>query len=134
MSNWFKTTFGVSAAGLFVLLAANGKNLAEAIRAFAMFGVELLATAPLGVLSFMLALALAVAVQAPLNRWLPKMPCHQSREFVVETLVLFVGFGVMVVQMPTLMGGLLGLLIGFLAPYLFKGGAALVSMAAGKGA
>lgn len=129
LNNWFKGTFGVTAAAMFVILAANGQNLVGSIRAFGLFVIELLSTAPLGFLSFLLALALAIVVQAPLTRWLPPMPCRTSREFVIESCSLAVGFGIMLAQMPTLMGGLLGLLIGFLAPYLFKGGAALVGLA-----
>lgn len=128
MNKWVTSTFGISLAGLFALIALHGKAAAEAIQAFALFGVNLLKDAPLGMVGFFLSVALAVAVQPFLRKWLPAMPCHWSREFVVETVALLVGFGVMFSQMPGLMGALLGLLAGLMAPYIHKGIAAVVGL------
>lgn len=130
MNNWLKSTIGISGAGLFALVALHGAKVAEALHGFSLFLFKLVEDAPLGVSSFALAVALAVATQPFLRKWLPVMPCRQSREFVIESAALAVGFGVMFGQMPTLLGALLGVLAGLLSPYLQKGVAAVVGLIA----
>ena len=129
MKTGMKSALGVSAAGLFVVIAANGANFVNAMKAAWLFLVMLAATAPLGVSSFALASALAIAAQPFARRWLPHLRCPMSREFIVESLALCIGVGVMWVQLHTLNGLLLGLLAGFSAPYLQKGIAAGISLA-----
>ena len=135
-----KTVTGVTLAGVLALittLAANGKGFAEGLNAMWLFLVNLAETAPLGLSSFVLAIALAVGAQAALARWLPLFRCPVSRELVMDLAAFVIGFGVMWVQTRAqtdpsdrLSGMLLGALAGFLAPYVFKGIAAVVAIAA----
>ncbi len=140
MTTMNKTVTGVTLAGVLAVIAAlsaNGKGLAEGLTAMWLFLVSLAETAPLGLSSFALAIALAVGVQAALVRWLPLFRCSTSRDLVMDLAAFLVGFGVMWAQTRAqvdpadrLNGLLLGALAGFLAPYVFKGIAAVVSMAA----
>jgi len=130
MNAWLKSTLGISAAGLLVLLAANGKALVDVLLAAWLFLLKLAATAPLGVSSFALALALAVLVQPFVRRWIaPLVACTASRDFLVESAALAVGFAVMWGQLRSINGALLGILAGLLAPYVHKGAAALLALA-----
>lgn len=121
MNNFFKSTLGISVAGLLVLLASNGAALVGAAGGAWTFLLTLAHTAPLGLSSFVLALALAVGVQPFLRKWLPELRCHASREFLIESAALAIGIGVMWLQLRSLSGLLLGILAGFMAPYAQKG-------------
>jgi hypothetical protein len=125
MNNFFKSTLGISAAGLLVLLAANGAALVAAAGGAWTFLLTLAHTAPLGLSSFALALALGIAVQPFLRKWLPDLGCHASREFLIESAALTIGILVMWGQLRTLGGLLLGILAGLMAPYAQKGLAAV---------
>jgi hypothetical protein len=132
MNNFFKSSLGISAAGLLVLLATNGAALVGAAGGAWTFLLTLAHTAPLGLSSFLLALALGIAVQPFLRKWLPDLRCHASREFLIESAALAIGIGVMWGQLRTLSGLLLGILAGLFAPYAQKGlaaGFALLSQA-----
>lgn len=126
MNKFFKSTLGISAAGLLVLLAANGAALVDAALGAWQFLLTLADTAPLGLSSFVLALALAVAAQPFVRKWIaPRVGCVPSREFVIESAALAIAVVVMWIQTRDLSGLLLGILAGFAAPYVQKALAAL---------
>lgn len=128
-----KTITGVTLASILAIittLAANGKGFAEGLTAVWLFIVKLGETAPLGLSSFLLALALAVGVQASLVRWLPLFKCATSRDLLTDAAAFVVGFGVMYAQVRSINGMLLGAMAGFLAPYVFKSIAAVAAMIA----
>ena len=128
MNEWIKRTLGVSAAGLLIILASNGKALVDALYAAWLFLLKLSASAPLGLASFALALALAVAAQAFVQRLLESVQCARSRETVLSAVALVFGFGVMFLQLRTTFGALLGLLAGFTGPFAYQALGALVGL------
>jgi hypothetical protein len=123
---WTITTASVVA--ILGALALNGGKLVEVATGAWLFLLKLSATAPLGLSSFLLALALGVASRPFLLHYLPPMPCKASRDFVIDASALVIGCGVMFGQLRTLNGLLLGLLAGFAAPLLAKGLGALLGM------
>lgn len=120
MNGWLKSAFGISAGGLIVLLATNGAALGEALLGLWLVLLKFSETAPLGLTSFLLALALAIGCQHPLRRFVPHWRNDHLRELAIESVALGVGILVMRVQMPELLGLMLGGVAGFMAPYLYK--------------
>lgn len=120
MNRWIQSTLGLSFAALIALVAAHGVKFFEALQAAWLFLLKLAEGAPMGLTSFLLALALATVSQPYLRRVLPAMRCDRTREFLVESVALAIGVLVMWVQLRTVQGMLLGLLVGFVAPYLQK--------------
>ncbi|PZQ30381.1 MAG: hypothetical protein DI562_07215 [Stenotrophomonas acidaminiphila] len=129
MNKLITSTFGVSLAALLVLLAANGRGLAEAITGLWQVMLRFSDTAPMGLVSFLFSLALAVASQPFLRKWMPSLKCPLSREFLIETAALAIALIAQLLQVSDLKGWMLGLLAGFMAPYVFKGLAALSGLA-----
>jgi hypothetical protein len=121
MNRWIHSVFGLSLAGLLVLLATHGPALIGVTGDAWALLLRVVAEAPAGLWSFGLALALAVVAQPWLRGALPVMRCELSREFLIESAALAIGFGVMWLQKPTLTGALLGGLAGLAAPYVQKG-------------
>lgn len=130
MKGWKITSTAVIA--VLGAVALNGGKPVEVATGAWLFLLNLSKTAPLGLSSFLLALALAVASRPFLLRYLPAMPCHASREFVIDTVALLTGFAVMFGQLRTLNGALLGLLAGFAAPLVARGIAALWGLKGSK--
>jgi hypothetical protein len=128
MNDWIKNTLGISAAGLFVLLATHGEAVVDALLAAWIFLLKLASTAPMGLASFALALALAVAAQAYLQRIVAALRCERSREVILSGASLAIGFAVMFLQLRTVNGALLGLLAGFSGPFAYQALAALVGL------
>ena len=129
MNRWIHSAFGISAAGLLVLLATHGKSLVGVLGAAWSLLLSVANEAPVGWGAFALALLLAIVVQPYLRQALPAMRCELSREFLVESAALAVGFAVMWLQRSTLTGALLGVLAGLAAPLLQKGITAGVRLA-----
>lgn len=129
MNGVAKSTLGISIAGLLVLIATNGAALAEALQGLWLVMLKFSDTAPLGLSSFLLALALAVVSQPFLRKWMPHLRCPMSRDFLIESAALAIALAVMLAQVRDLKGWMLGLLAGFMAPYVFKGLAAIGSLA-----
>ena len=121
MNDTFKSIFGISVAGLFALIAMNGGQFVESCKAAWIFLLDIAANAPMGLASFILALALGVVTQASLQHWVPRAANRALRQFAIESSALGVGIGVMWMQLHTLNGLLLGLLAGFMAPWMQKG-------------
>lgn len=130
MNGFLKSAIGSVLFGVVYLFAAHGKAFFEAMQAGWLLVLRLASDAPLGLTSFLLAVALATASHAFLVRWLPTLRCPLSREFLIESAALAVGVGVMWVQMPTLPSLMLGTLAGLVAPYLYKGVHTAFSLAA----
>lgn len=128
MNRWLQSAFGVTAATLLVLLASHGKALVEAIEAAFLFLFKLSETAPMGLASFMLSLALCVAALASFQRIAAAIKCDRSREVVMSALSLLIGFSVMFLQLRTVQGALLGLLAGFSGPFVYQAVAALIGL------
>lgn len=121
MNKWMQGTLGISAAGLLVLLATNGKALIDVALGVWLFLLKLCETAPMGLASFALAFAIAVFSQPFVHRALREVHCDASKDFLAMCAALVVGVGVMLLQLPTTKGALLGILAGLLAPFAWKG-------------
>lgn len=102
-------------------LALNGSKLIEFASGAWAFLLNLSATAPMGVVSFLLALTLGLLVRPALQKYLPPCPEHPTRrEGAIDFSGVLVGFVVMYAQLPTFYGVLLGIMVGLLAPQLAK--------------
>jgi len=113
---------------LFAAIALNGSKVIEVALGAWLFLLNLSETAPLGLSSFLLALSLAIVSRPFLLRYVPAWRCPASRDFVIDSAALAIGFGVMFGQLRTLDGALLGILAGFAAPLLAKGLAAVFGL------
>ncbi len=121
----------ITTAGVIALLGAialNGSKLLEVATGGWLFLLNLSSTAPMGLVSFLLALGVGIASRPFLLHYLPPMPCKASRDFVIDVFALALGVGVMFAQLRTLNGLLLGLLAGFAAPLVAKGLGALFGL------
>lgn len=136
MNNWMKSTLGVTLAGIVVLLATYGKQLAEAFNALWLFLLAMSESAPLGLASFAVALSIATLSRYYLRKWTPTLKCPLSRDFVVDMATLLVGMTVALVQMwnggaADRMSALwLGIGAGLAAPFLYNGLAAVFGLMA----
>lgn len=91
---------------------------AEAVWLFLMKITE---TAPLGVWTFLVAAIFPACFGPYLRRGLPAGWHPGSRDFIVETVALLAGIGLAYLPWPTLNGLLVGILGGFMSPYLTRG-------------
>lgn len=123
-----KNVLGVSLAGLFVLFAMHGVGFFTSAEAGLLFADKMLEGAPLGLWSFLLALGLGIASRPFLLKWTPDFECPLSRDLLIDAAAVLIGIVVMWGQHRTLNGLLLGMLAGFTAPYIYKGGRALIAV------
>lgn len=134
MNNWMKSTLGVTAAGLIVLIATYGKQLAEAFRALWLFTVEMSDSAPLGLTTFAIALSIATLSRWFVRKWVPHLKCPLSRDFIVDASALLIAVTVTLLQMwgggPSARLSALwaGIGAGLLAPLLYNGLAAVFGL------
>lgn len=77
-------------------------------------------TAPLGVWSFLIAAIFPVVFMAWLNRAVPKDWQPQLRDFLLQTAGIAAGILLAWLPWPTLHGFLVGIMAGFLSPYLAR--------------
>jgi hypothetical protein len=134
MNGIIKSTIGVSLAGFVVLLATYGKQLAESINALWILTLEASKSAPMGLVSFMIALGLATLSRWFLRKWVPDLKCPLSRDFIIDAAALVMGVTVVWLQMQ---GGdaldrlnalWIGLAAGLFAPLLYNGLAAVFGL------
>lgn len=121
MNDLLKSLLGITGAGLFALFAIHGTAFFQSAIAGWLFLLKLAEDAPMGLSSFALALALGVVTQATLHHWVPRFANAALRQFVIESTALVVGISVMWIQLHTLNSLLLGILAGFMAPWVQKG-------------
>ena len=86
-----------------------------------LFLVKITETAPLGVWTFLIATIIPACVGPYLRRGLPAGWHPGNRDFFVETVALLAGIGLAYLPWPTLQGLLVGILGGFMSPYLTRG-------------
>ena len=114
-------------------IALNGTKLLEVINGLWLFLGKLTASAPMGMWSFSLALALGLLARPMLQKYLPPCSEHPTRrEGAIDLSGIIIGFVVMYAQLPTFYGVLLGILIGLLAPQMAKWIAVLWGLCARK--
>ncbi len=84
------------------------------------FLILMTSTAPLGVWSFLIAVIFPAIFPRWLDRRLPDEWHRASRDVIVETIALV--FGILLAWLPwqTLNGFLVGIMAGFMSPYLTK--------------
>lgn len=115
------TITSASVIAILGAIALNGGKIVEVMNATWKFLLNLSATAPMGVGSFILALLLALLARPALQKYLPPCADHPTRrEGAIDLGGIIIGFVVMWAQLPTFFGVLLGILVGLLAPQLAK--------------
>lgn len=124
MNNGAKAGWIAAATALVTLLAANGKALAESAHAIWLFLISLSSDAPLGLSSALLALGISCGVQAFLRYHWRATTSAAWRTFAVDSLGVGIALGVMWLQLRTMNGALLGVMVGFMAPWVSRGVAA----------
>ncbi len=137
MNNWIKSGIGVSVAGLIVLLATHGTQLAEALLALWLLMIQMTDSAPLGLASFFVAVSLATLSRWFLCKWVPQVEGEpRARDFLIDCAAVVIGTTVAMVQMwsggpqARLSALWLGIGAGLVAPLLYNGLSTLASLGA----
>lgn len=133
-----KAAAGITITTLLAIVAAVGANLkgiAEGINGLWLVLLAFSEKAPLGLTSFLLALALAMLVLPPwrfiVRRHFAAIEADaELRRFIAGSIALFVGTATMFAQLHSLQGLLTGILAGLLAPWLLQGLQALWNLGA----
>lgn len=119
---------GVGTATLLIIIAGNAKSLFEGLMGLPTFITAMSNNLPLGAGSFLLALILGPLFHLFLTKWLPESKRNiHIKDFFAETLTLLTCAGICLVQQwggtapKMLMAGTLGLVAGFMSPYIVKG-------------
>jgi hypothetical protein len=86
-----------------------------------LFLLRLTSTAPIGVWSFLIAAILPACFAPWLRRGLPITWHPKSRDFIVETAALVAGIALAWLPWQTRSGLLVGIMGGFMSPYLTLG-------------
>lgn len=85
-------------------------------------------TAPLGVWSFIIAAIFPAVFLAWLNHGVPQSWLVRSRDFWLQTVAILAGILLAWLPWQTLNGFLVGLMAGFMSPYLCRAGTALACL------
>lgn len=130
MNNKAAAVGSASITTLLILFAMHGKGAGEALMGLWLVLAAFTKDAPLGLVSFLLALALAMGFAPFLRKWLPgKESNPELRRFAIDLGPIVVGVVVMWLQLRTLPGLMSGILAGLAAPPLQKGLSALWALA-----
>ncbi|MDR7193363.1 hypothetical protein [Luteimonas terrae] len=120
--SYVKPSLYAAAAAMLAAVATHGKGFVESLHAAWLFLRLVSADMPLGLASFLLALGLSTLVVASLRTHVPhsaRFPAH-ARTLGIEAFVLLVGIVTMYVQLPTLLGVLLGVVAGLGGPLMHR--------------
>lgn len=93
-------------------------QMLQNIEAVWLFLLRLTETAPIGVWSFLIAVILPACFAPYLRRALPPAWHPKSRDFIVETAALIAGIALAWLPWQTLSGLLVGIMGGFMSPYI----------------
>jgi hypothetical protein len=98
------------------------------VEAVWLFLLRITETAPIGVWSFLIAAILPACFAPWLRRGLPPTWHSKSRDFIVETAALVAGIALAWLPWQTLPGLLVGIMGGFMSPYLTLGWQAITGL------
>lgn len=123
MSSVAKNAAWGTATALVVLVAANGVEFFESLRAGWVFVTEVTAKMPLGLGSFLLAWLLGACLMGFLRRWIP-VPEHRDlmhlRMFFIEISSATAAFLACWLQTRTLLGMILGITAGLSISIIYR--------------
>lgn len=120
MNNVFKNSIWGIAAAIAIGFATYGSKIVEALHAAWLFMLTLSDEAPLGLTSFAISVTISVLAQLFLRRHWPKSSTAASRSMWVDSIGVVLGGAVMYVLLPTTQGMLLGIMAGFVAPWVSR--------------
>lgn len=125
-SNNGKTIGITTILAIVAAIGANIKAIAEGMMGLWLVLLAFSDKAPLGLSSFLLSLILAMLILPPwrfiVRRRFSSIEADaELRRFIAGCIALLVALLVMLAQLPTLQGGLLGIVAGLFAPWLLQG-------------
>lgn len=124
-----RSLFGVSGAGLLVLLSTHGKALLDALAGIPVLLERWSAPSALGMWSILAGLILPIGLDFTLDRWLPAWRNAHARMAAIEAVTAVSAVAVVFALLPTLPGLMLGIGCGMFAPpiaRLIRAGSAFV--------
>ena len=121
MNNTAKTSVWVLLGAAAVGFATHGTKIIEALHAAWLFLIGMSKEAPLGLTSFLLAVAVSVLVQLFLRRhWRPAGATSAGFSTRVDSIGVAIGIAAMYVQLSTTKGMLLAIMAGFVSPWVSR--------------
>lgn len=96
-------------------------SVIQALNGTWQFLLLMTSTAPIGVWSFLIAAVFPAVFLPWLKRAAPRSWANESRDFLLQTFALLAGIGLAWLPWQTLDGFLVGIMAGFMSPYLQKG-------------